>query len=237
VSRPPHPAVTTSCSASTPPRWPAAAQRLVSALAAHPDASARSRLLERVALRFGPGRYLGFVQLLCAVEQFGDAAARRIVADALAGAIASSRVPSGTAPAWGAASFSLSAKPQSAGAPPGTGGHRLGPIEFVSAALLQPGISPHADNPEAEFPLLGLLGLLNASPQVAALYATRLQAHAGDPLEGGLSPRTRSMLGAMATHWKAGAPPERVVRCALAARCDQTIGVVGRSVAPTAVVL
>lgn len=204
-------------SGSAPPRWQAAAQRLVSALGAQPDASARSRLLERVAARLGPGRYLGFVQLLCAVEQFGDASARRIVADALAGAIASGRVPSGTVPAWGAASFRSPAVPGAAAAPPGAGGRRLGPIEFVCAALLQPGISPAAGHADAEFALRRLLGLLNASPQAASLYATRLQAHAGDPLEGGLSVRTRATLGAMATHWKAGEAPERVVRRALAA--------------------
>ena len=195
---------------SPPPRWQAAAQRLVSALAAQPDASARSRLLERVAARLGPGRYLGFVQLLCAVDQFGDAAARRTVADALAGAIASGRVPSGTVPAWGSASFVGS---HAAGA----GGRRLGPIEFVCAALLQPGVSPAAGSAEAEFALRRLLGLLNASPQAAALYAARLQSHAGDPLEGGLSRRTRATLGALAAHWKAGEAPERVVRRALAA--------------------
>lgn len=208
-------ATVTTAPPDTAPRWAAAAQRLVSALAAQPDAPARSRLLERVAARFGSGRYLGFVQLLCAVEQFGDAQARRIAADALAGSIASGRVPAGTVPAWGAASFRL---PSAGGsAAPGAGGRRLGPIEFVCAALLQPGITPAAGHADAEFALRRLLGLLNASPQAASLYAARLQSHAGDPLEGGLSVRTRATLGAIAAHWKAGEAPERVVRRALAA--------------------
>lgn len=197
---------------SISPRWEAAAQRLVSALAAQPDAAARNRLLERVAARFGSAHYLSFVQLLCAVEQFGDPSARAIVADALSGAIASGRVPTGTVPAWGAAS----ARPAAAG-PSGSGGRPLGPIEFVCAALLQPGVTPSAGAADAEFALRRLVALLNASPRAATLYAARLRAHAGDPLEGALSRRTRATLDALGAHWTPGEPPERMVRRAIAA--------------------
>jgi hypothetical protein len=197
---------------SASPRWEAAAQRLVSALAAQPDSAARSRLLERVAGRFGSAHYLSFVQLLCAVEQFGDPAARTVVADALAGAIASGRVPSGTVPAWGAAS-PRPAAPGTAGA----GGRPLGPIEFVCAALLQPGVTPAAGAADAEFALRRLVSLLNASPRAAVLYAARLRSHAGDPLEGALSRRTRATLDALGAHWTPDEPPERMVRRAIAA--------------------
>ncbi len=202
---------------SPSPRWEAAAQRLVSALAAQSDNPSRSRLLERIATRFGQGHYLSFVQLLCAVDQFGDASARALVADAIAGAVASGRMPSGSVPAWGAPRPGPAIAPDRFGGVPGGGGRQLGPIEFVCAALLQPGISPAAGSADAEFALRRLLALLNASPRAAGLYAARLQSSADDPMEGTLSLRTRATLGALAAYWRAGDPPDRVVRRALAA--------------------
>jgi hypothetical protein len=198
------------------PRWEAAAQRLVSALAAQPDRDARCRLLDRVATRLRTPHYLGFVQLLCAVERFGDGAARRIVADALADALESDRLPSGTVAAWGAPSFRSAAALGVSGASLGSGGRRLGPIEFLCAALLQPGVQPAASLPDADFALQRMIALVNASPRAAALYAARLQSHAADPLEGALSQRTRGTLQALGAFWQAGESPERIVRRALA---------------------
>ena len=199
------------------PRWEAAAQRLVSALAAQPDRDARCRLLDRVATRLRTPHFLGFVQLLCAVERFGDAAARSIVADALADALESDRMPSGTVPAWGAAAFRPMADLGVSAASLGSAGRRLGPIEFLCAALLQPGVQPAASLADADHALQRLIALVSASPRAAALYAARLQSHAADPLEGALSLRTRSTLQALGAHWQAGDPPERIVRRALAA--------------------
>lgn len=201
----------------TSPRWEAAAQRLVSALAAQPDRDARCRLLDRVAGRLRTPHYLSFVQLLCAVERFGDAAARTLVAEALADALESDRLPSGAVPAWGASSFRPAAALGVSAASLASGGRRLGPIEFLCAALLQPGVQPAASRSDADFALQRVIALVNASPRAAALYAARLQSHAADPLEGALSLRTRGTLQALGAHWQAGDSPERIVRRALAA--------------------
>ncbi|MFN7641964.1 MAG: hypothetical protein ACK5PW_02565 [Burkholderiales bacterium] len=198
-------------------RWEAAAQRLVSALREQIDDDARSRLLERVATRFGDEHFLGFVQLLCAVQHFGDASARSIVADALAGALAHHRLPAGAIPAWGAPSFRPAAL--AGGLPPGGGltcTRRLGPIEFLCASLLQPGSrsAPQAD--QVEIALRCVIMLVNTSRRAVELYVARLAVHADDPLQGTLNRRSRDTLRAIAGHWRAGDTPERIVRRSLA---------------------
>lgn len=204
------------------PRWEAAAQRLVTALRGQPDDDARSRLLERVCARFGDRGYLGFVQLLCAVQHFGDPRARAILADALAGALERHRLPAGAIPAWGAPSL----RPAGGGSVrPGAGGlsgvRRLGPIEFLCAALLQPAgrAAPRID--DVDFALRRMIELVSTSRTAVELYAARLAVHADDPLQGTLSRRTRDMLRAIATHWRPGEPAERIVRRALAAAHSQ----------------
>lgn len=202
---------------SAPPRWEAAAQRLVSALAAQSDASARCRLLERIAHRFGRAHYLSFVQLLCAVEQFGDLSARQTVAQALAGALQSGRMPAGVVPAWGASGPGLGGIRPGPSAWGLASGRSLGPIEFVCAALLQPGVTPAATPPQAGFALRRLIALLNSSAQAQTLYIAQLRAAASQTLEGGLSQRTCTTLATLASAWEAGESPDQVVARALAA--------------------
>ncbi|MFZ4757473.1 MAG: hypothetical protein ACOYLX_04785 [Burkholderiaceae bacterium] len=199
-------------------RWEAAAQRLVSALREQADYDARSRLLERVAARFGDEHYLGFVQLLCAVQHFGDPRALGIVADALAGALARHRLPAGPIPAWGAPAFRPAAFAGGLAAAGGLAGmRRLGPIEFLCASLLQPGSrsAPPAD--QVEIALRCVIALVDASRRAVELYVAQLAVHADDPLQGTLNRRTRDTLRAIAGHWRAGDSPERIVRRGLAA--------------------
>ena len=203
---------------SDTPRWEAAAQRLVSALREQSDDDARSRLLERVAARFGDEHYLGFVQLLCAIQHFGDARARGIVADALAGALTRHRLPAGAIPAWGAPSFRPAAHAGGLAAAGGLAGtRRLGPIEFLCASLLQPGGRAVPDAAQVEVALRCVIALVDASRRAAELYVARLAVHADDPLQGTLNRRTRDTLRAIAGHWRAGDTPERIVRRGLAA--------------------
>jgi hypothetical protein len=203
---------------SETPRWEAAAQRLVSALREQPDDDARSRLLERVAARFGDDHYLRFVQLLCAVQHFGDPRARTIVADALAGALARHRLPAGAIPAWGAPAFRPAAFSGGLSAAGGLSGtRRLGPIEFLCASLLQPGGRPAPEADQVEIALRGVIALVDASRRAAELYVARLAVHADDPLQGTLNRRTRDTLRAIAGHWRTGETPERIVRRGLAA--------------------
>jgi len=200
------------------PRWEAAAQRLVSALGEQPDDDASSRLLERIATRFGDARYLAFVQLLCAVQHFGDAVARRRLADALAGALARHRLPAGQIPAWGAPSLPVY-RPGSGLPRAGqlSGARRLGPIEYLCASLTQSGGAAASPGDDVEFALRCVIELVGASPRAVELYTARLVVHADDPLQGTLNRRTRDVLRAIAGLWRAGESPERVVRRGLAA--------------------
>jgi hypothetical protein len=201
------------------PDWEAAAQRLVSALRGQPDDDARSRLLERVATRVGGAHYLAFIQLLCAVQHFGDTNARRGLAEALAGALARHRLPAGPIPAWGASSLPANG--------PGSGllyvGHasgarRLGPIEFLCASLTQSaGGAGAAPDDDVAFALRCVIELVGASPRAVDLYTAQLVVDADDPLQGTLNRRTRDTLRAIAGLWRAGESPERIVRRGLAA--------------------
>jgi hypothetical protein len=199
-------------------RWEAAAQRLVSALQAQPDDDARSRLIERVATRFGDARYLAFIQLLCAVQHFGDVPARRCLAEALAGALARHRLPSGQIAAWGAPN--LPAFRTADGLPRAgnrSGTRRLGPIEYLCASLGQSGGAGPGPGDDVEFALRCVIELVAASPRAVALYTAHLLVHADDPLQGTLNRRTRDVLRAIAGLWRAGESPERIVRRGLAA--------------------
>lgn len=147
--------------------------------------------------RFGDEHYPSFVQLLCAVQQFGDQPARAILAETLAEALGTGRMPEGRLPAWGGSS---------------TGGalRRVGPIEFLCAWQAQPGPAESLPRADFEFCLQRLLELFNTSPRASRLYADALVAVAGNPLEGAFSRTTRALLEAVARRWRAGEPPSRI---------------------------
>jgi hypothetical protein len=207
------------------PAWEAAGQQLVTALTDQPDDDQRVRLLERVWARFGEGQYPVFIQLLCAIEQFGDTRARAVVAQTLASALASARLPAGRLPAWGAARWSPAASPDAmtalllpglAAAPaPAAMARRAGPIEFLCAWLLQPGDKPTLARADFEFALQRLIELFNASASARRLYTELMLSEASDPLEGGFSRQTRGLIETIARQWSAADTPRQVVSQAL----------------------
>ncbi|MBU6272114.1 MAG: hypothetical protein KGQ67_12480 [Betaproteobacteria bacterium] len=220
------------------PDWQAAAQQLVSALGAQPDDDARVKLLDRVWSQAGDEHYPVFVQLLCAVEQFGNARARVLLARTLATALGTARLPSGSLPAWGAAgwvnqpppldasllfadllpaSTDLAAPAPAAAPPPPTRARRrVGPMEYLCAWLLHPGAPTSLSRDDFAFALQRLMSLFNAAPQAARLYAEMLTAQALESTEGQFNRQTRSLLETIGRLWMAGESPREIAARALA---------------------
>ncbi len=218
------------------PDWQAAAQQLVSALGAQPDDDARVKLLDRVWSQAGDEQYPVFVQLLCAVEQFGNARARVVLAKTLATALGTARLPSGSLPAWGAAGWvnqppPLDASllfadllpgstelpmPATAAAPaPTRARRRVGPMEYLCAWLLHPGAPASLSRDDFAFALQRLMSLFNAAPQAARIYAEMLIAQALESTEGQFNRQTRTLLETIGRLWAAGESPREIAARAL----------------------
>jgi hypothetical protein len=160
-----------------------------------------------VLARFSDEHYPSFVQLLCAVQQFGDQSARAIVASTLAEALGTGRLPAGRLPAWGGSG--------SAGAL-----RRVGPIEFLCAWQAQTGPAESLPRADFAFCLQRLIELFNASPRASRLYIEALAAVAGNPLEGAFSRSTRALIESVAKRWLAGETPARIASQSIAAPAD-----------------
>lgn len=178
----------------------------MAALGAQPDDDARVRLMERVWSRFGDDHYPAFLHLLCAIQQFGNPRARAIVADTLAAALATARLPSGRLAAWGAAG--------------GGAARRVGPIEFLCAWHAQTGAARPLVRTDFEFALQRLIELFSASEKASRLYIEALLAQAGTPMEGSFSRPTRGLLENVARRWRAGEAAPRIAAQALVATAD-----------------
>lgn len=170
--------------------WEAAAQAVIDGCAHMSDAQDRMRLLERLGDELGPARYPALIGVLCTVGERGGAAAQVAVADTLADALCSGRLPTGRRAAWGSA--------QEHG---GCAGASLGPIEYLCAWHAEP--NGAAMLPAAQFDpaLRALLGLLSHAEAAHTLYCERLQAVADDPLQTALSRDTRQGLRGLADTW------------------------------------
>jgi hypothetical protein len=164
------------------------------------------RLIDRVWSRFGDDHYPAFLHLLCAIQQFGNPRARAIVADTLAAALATARMPAGRLSAWGAAG--------------GSAARRVGPIEFLCAWHAQTGSAYPLPRADFEFALQRLIELFSASEKASRLYVEALLAQAGAPIEGAFSRPTRILLESVARRWRAGEPAARIASQATATTAD-----------------
>ena len=220
------------------PDWQSAAQKLVAALGAQPDDDARVKLLDRVWSQAGDEQYPVFIQLLCSVEQFGNARARVLLAKTLAAALSTARLPSGSLPAWGAAGWVNQPPPVEASllftdllpgmgdlplpppvpavAPPPTRARRrVGPMEYLCAWLLHPGAPTSLSRDDFAFALQRLMSLFNAAPQAARLYAEMLTAQALESTEGQFNRQTRNVLETIGKLWAGGESPREIAARAL----------------------
>jgi hypothetical protein len=202
------------------PDWFGAAQALVEGLQGQPTLDGRVDVLERVCLDLGEALYPGFAKLLAAVDHFGDHAVKVLVADALAQALMTARLPSTRLPAWGAGGFAG----LGLGGPLRTNSRNVGPLEFLCVWLVRD-VSDEALGGEAfETAATYLVDLISASPRAAALYVDKLRADASDPTEGLHNAQTRRLIETLAERWAAGDAPAEVARAvARAAEADQGV--------------
>ncbi|WP_058835902.1 hypothetical protein [Luteimonas abyssi] len=207
----------------------AAADRLVSALAAHDDAEYRLAVLKRLARRLGEEHYPVFLRLLGVVAESDDARAKALLAETFAIALRRMDLPGGALSSWGATRLPDNVAPFAASALGGqffgaTPRRLLGPVEYLTVWHMQRTQRTALGAQAYRDALAGLIDLLNHSDDARALYPQKLAADAENELEGAYTRATRERLAAVATAWKAGEPPLTVAQAALDAVPEQLPG-------------
>jgi hypothetical protein len=198
----------------------AAADRLVSALAAHDDPEYRLTVLKRLVRRLGEERYPLFLRLLGVVAESDDARAQELLADTFGTALRRMDMPGGALSSWGAARLPDSTGPLDASAFSGrffgaTPQRLLGPVEYLTVWHLQRTQRTTLGADTFRTSLARMIALLNRSDDARALYPQKLAADAQNELEGAYTRATRERLAAIASAWKAGRPPDEVAQAAL----------------------
>lgn len=148
------------------------------------DAEARVWLLYQIAGDLGAPLYPALIRVLCAVERFGDAEARRLVCDALAYAARSWRAPPGRL-----ASFAGAADDE---------GFELGPAEYLVAWRSQQEAVGPLSRERYAAALRLILGLMTATPEGRAAQANHLAGVAARALPGQLSADVAAQIEALA---------------------------------------
>lgn len=204
------------------PDWAGAAQALVDGLNGQATADGRVTVLQRICDSLGEALYPGFVKLLAAAARFGDGPARVMVADALARALVTDRLPSVRLPAWGAAAFSGLPGMVGAGGGLMTNARNVGPLEFLCVWLTRDVVGQPLEDEAFERAAGLVLTLIIASPEAARLYAVKLAGDANNPIEGLHNRRSRRLVSLMAEGLAANATPSDTARIVLeAARADR----------------
>ena len=211
----------------SPTELRAAADRLVSALAAHGDPEYRLAVLKRLVRRLGEERYPLFLRLLGVVAESDDARAQRLLAETFGTALRRMDVPGGALSSWGAARLPDSASPLDASAFSGrffgaAPQRLLGPVEYLTVWHLQRTQRTTLGADTFRTALSRMIALLNRSDDARALYPQKLAADAQNELEGAYTRATRERLAAIAAAWKAGRSPEEVAQAALDAQATDT---------------
>ena len=207
----------------------AAADRLVSALAAHSDPEYRLTVLKRLSRRLGEEYYPMFLRLLGVVAESDDERAKRLLAETLGVALRRMDLPGGALSSWGATGLPDSAGPITAGALSGhffgaTPRRLLGPVEYLAVWHLQRTQRTRLGAESFRASLERLVDLLNHSEEARTLYPQKLAADAQNELEGAYTRATRERLAAVAAAWKAGRTPAEVAQAALDAADAQPPG-------------
>lgn len=209
----------------SPAELRAAADRLVSALAAHSDPEYRLTVLKRLVRRLGEERYPLFLRLLGVVAESDDARAQRLLADTFGTALRRMDLPGGALSSWGATRLPDPGAPVAASAFSGqffgaTPRRLLGPVEYLTVWHLQRTQRTALSAATFRTALSRMIALLNRSDDARALYPQKLAADAQNELEGAYTRATRERLAAIAAAWKAGRSPEEVAQAAL----DASVG-------------
>lgn len=218
-----------NASAPDPAALRAAADRLVSALAAHTDPEYRLTVLKRLSRRLGEASYPMFLRLLGVIAESDDERAKRLLADTLGTALRRMDLPGGALSSWGATRLPDSTGPISAGALSGqffgaTPQRLLGPVEYLTVWHLQRTQRMPLGADAFRTSLERLVALINHSEEARTLYPQKLAADAQNELEGAYTRATRERLAAVAAAWKAGRPPAEVAQAAVDAAVEETPG-------------
>lgn len=204
-----------------------AADRMVSALAAHADPEYRLTVLKRLVRRLGEDRYPVFLRLLGVVAESDDTRAQRLLADTIGTALRRMDLPGGALSSWGATRLPDSTAPVSASDFSGqffggTPRRMLGPVEYLTVWHLQRTQRTALSAETFHTSLSRMIALLNQSEDARTLYPQKLAVDAQNELEGAYTRATRERLAAIATAWKAGRSPDEIAQAALDARATDT---------------
>jgi len=208
------------------PDWAGAAQALVDGLNGQTTVDGRVTVLQRICDGLGEALYPGFVKLLAAAARFGDGPAQVLVADALARALVTDRLPSVRLPAWGAAAFSgLPGMGGMGGGGLMTNARSVGPLEFLCIWLTRDVVGQPLEDEAFERAASLVLTLVAASPEAMRLYAGKLADDADNPIEGLHNRQSRRLVRLMAEGMAANRAPADTVKAVLdAARADRDQG-------------
>lgn len=204
----------------TPDALRVAADRLVSALAAHTDPEYRLAVLKRLSRRLGEDQYPLFLRIVGVVAESDDERAQRLLAETFGTALRRMDLPGGALSSWGATGLPDQGGPVAASA---LSGHffgaaprrLLGPVEYLVVWHLQRTQRTALSAEGFHGSLARMIAMLNRSEDARTLYPQKLAADAQNELEGAYTRATRDRLAAIATAWAAGEPPERVADAAL----------------------
>lgn len=180
-------------------------RRLVGALQQEPSDERRLALAKRLVRQLGDTAYPVFLKILLVVAESNDDDAKQAIADLLASAAQRLDLPSGQLGAWGSSGGSASSR-----------GHLLGPIEYLTVWYCQQTQRPMLEEPLYADALGKLLTLFDRNPALRKLYSVKLNADAGNALEGTYTRDTRDTLSRIAQRWlEDGSTPADVVRAAV----------------------
>lgn len=190
-------------------------RRLIGALQQENAGERRLTLAKRIVRQLGDEAYPVFLKMLLIVAESEDSAAKQVVVDLLASAAQRMDLPSGQLSSWGSSSRSDGGEPASGR---GSMNRRrlLGPIEYLTVWYCQQTQRPMLEEHLYADALGKLLTLFELSPPLRKLYTVKLDADAGNELEGTYTRDTRDTLSRIARHWrKPDSTPDQVVRAAL----------------------
>lgn len=203
----------------------AAADRLISALAAHEDPEYRLTVLKRLVRRLGEERYPLFLRLIGVVAESDDQRAQTLLAETFGTALRRMDLPGGALSSWGATQLPPSASAlefnglsgQFFGATPR---RQLGPVEYLTVWHLQRTQRTALSEDSFRRSLERLITLFNRSEDARLLYPQKLAADAQNELEGAYTRFTRERLAAIAARWAAGDSPAQVAQAAVESAPD-----------------
>ena len=196
-----------------------AADRLVSALAAHSDPEYRLAVLKRLARRLGEDQYPLFLRIVGVVAESDDERAQRLLAETFGTALRRMDLPGGALSSWGATGLPDQQAPLAASALSGhffgaTPRRMLGPVEYLVVWHLQRTQRTALSADAFRTSLERMITMFNRSEEARVLYPQKLAADAQNELEGAYTRATRERLAAIASAWAAGEPPAGVAAAA-----------------------